>query len=63
MLLSMGLTTNYCAACDLLFFYLQGVDIVNAAAGVSQSIFISDEGVGYWCGEGMGELKQVRQLV
>ena len=41
---------------------LEGVKIVSAAAGVSQSIFISDEGVGYWCGEGMGELKNVSLL-
>ena len=38
---------------------LEGIKIVSAAAGVSQSIFISDGGVGYWCGEGMGELKSV----
>ena len=35
---------------------------MSAAAGVTQSIFISAEGVGYWCGEGMGELKAVRTL-
>ena len=41
-------------------YVLQGIKIVSAAAGVTQSIFISAEGVGYWCGEGMGELKNVR---
>lgn len=45
----------YCATHNI----LQGIKIVNAAAGVTQSIFISAEGVGYWCGEGMGELKHV----
>ncbi len=34
---------------------------MTAAAGVTQSIFIDSEGTGYWCGEGMGELKEVRQ--
>lgn len=34
---------------------------MSAAAGVTQSIFISAEGIGYWCGEGMGELKNVRR--
>lgn len=36
---------------------LEGVKIASAAAGVKQSIFISTEGVGYWCGERMGELE------
>jgi alpha-tubulin suppressor-like RCC1 family protein len=40
---------------------LQGVCVVRAAAGVARSIFISREGVGYWCGEGSGELQNVRE--
>ena len=32
---------------------------MSAAAGVSKSIFISSKGFGYWCGEGMGQLKNV----
>lgn len=41
----------------------QGTKVVRAAAGVSKSIFISSEGIGYWCGEGMGELKSVRESI
>lgn len=37
----------------------QGLRIMSAAAGVTQSIFIDSNGSGYWCGEGMGELKGV----
>ena len=33
---------------------------MRAAAGVARSIFTSKDGVGYWCGEGSGELKNVR---
>lgn len=40
-------------------FPVKGVKIVRAAAGVARSIFVSDDGFGYWCGEGMGELKNV----
>ena len=39
---------------------LQGVHVMRAAAGVARSIFTSKDGVGYWCGEGSGELKNVR---
>lgn len=39
---------------------LQGVYVVRAAAGVARSIFISSDGVGYWCGQGSGELHNVR---
>lgn len=39
---------------------LQGVHVVRAAAGVARSIFISSEGVGYWCSQGSGELHDVR---
>ena len=46
--------TCFCSMC------LQGVKVVRAAASVSKSIFISSDGIGYWCGEGMGELKNVR---
>ena len=41
-------------------YVLQGVKVIRAAASVSKSIFISSDGIGYWCGEGMGELKNVR---
>ena len=43
-----------------LLYPLQGVHVVRAAAGVARSIFISSEGVGYWCGQGSGELHDVR---
>ena len=37
--------------------------MVRAAAGMSKSIFITEEGVGYWSGEGSGELQNVGSLV
>ena len=43
------------------FLSLQGIPIVRAAAGVGKSIFVGSDGTGYWCGEGMGELKNVRE--
>lgn len=43
----------------LLLAFSQDIKIVSAAAGVSKSIFISSGGFGYWCGEGMGQLKNV----
>ena len=50
---------NVPALWHFLFFFLQGIKVIRAAAGVSKSIFISSDGFGYWCGEGMGELKNV----
>ena len=57
-----GYCTSYTTVIDhaSAFCASQGVKVVRAAASVSQSIFISSEGIGYWCGEGMGELKNVR---
>lgn len=53
-------STSTCVKyCRLLTLHMQGVKIVRAAAGVARSIFISSDGFGYWCGEGMGELKNV----
>ena len=36
--------------------------MVRAAAGMRKSIFITEEGVGYWSGEGSGELQNVGNL-
>lgn len=39
--------------------HLQDVKIVRCAAGVGYSVFISEAGTAYWCGEGIGEMKKV----
>ena len=36
---------------------------MSAAAGVGRSVFITRDGLGFWCGKGMGDTKNVRMTV
>jgi len=38
---------------------LQNITVDNVVAGVGMSIFITDQGSAYWCGEGVGSLEKV----
>ena len=46
-------------SCGHVLCYPQEVKIVRCAAGVGYSVFISEAGTAYWCGEGIGEMKKV----